>query len=573
MKKDNSDLKSGIKAVFRRATTEIDYLPKKALKLQSQLIRKGPIGTARAIRKEISNHSKPNRDHSYLSVAFRQYEPWIAINEYRAGLFDRHDKPKIPVHRICLDLKTRANLEIDNPAKEYVVFLDRKDILRAGALPIIADFAVDSNFPEVIYWDEDELAANGKRVHPFFKPEWSPEFFHHFNYIGHAFAVRADQLPFIDEYSDSGFVQFFLEHIEKPKRAEHLKLILSHKRTKFKRAGEIPNPGASHEFSKSSARPALQAYLDKLGPGATVNAHPDDPNLNRVVYSNNWFSPEITVIICAKNKYWITRRAISGVLNKTDYPNLKLIVVDHQSTDLLLKRYFNKITKDSRVRILRYEGPFNFSDMNNLAVGESKSNFICFLNNDTEIIHSDWLTQLAGPLKNKNVAASGAKLLFPDKTIQHAGVVIGMSNIAGHQFIGVPHNDRTVPARRILHAIRNVSAVTAACMLVRNSDFLAVGGFDSENLAVAYNDVDLCLKIRKLGKRIVYQPGATLYHYESKSRGSDQSPKRRRAYELECNFIRKKWDIEHLVDPYHHPNLTLAPGLYDLELNPIDHID
>jgi len=262
------------------------------------------------------------------------------------------------------------------------------------------------------------------------------------------------------------------------------------------------------------------------------------------------------VIVPTRDHVSVLRTCVEGVLDQTDYPSIELIIADNDSRKPETLAFFDEMRSDVRVRILRCPGPFNYSAINNTAVRSSSGEIVLLLNNDIEIIGAGWLKEMVRHAVRPEVGAVGAKLLYPDNTLQHGGVVLGLNGVAGHLHLGAPHDSPGYFG--CLSLPRNASAVTAACLALRRSVFDEVGGLDEVNLTVAFNDVDFCLRITEKGYEIIWTPEATLYHLESKSRGSDMSPRHFARFQREVAHMRARWAARLDSDPFFNPNLSLA---------------
>ncbi len=254
---------------------------------------------------------------------------------------------------------------------------------------------------------------------------------------------------------------------------------------------------------------------------------------------------------------------MEGLLHGTDYPNLEIVIADNDSREPSTLQYLEEVVEDPRVRVVRWPHPFNYSAINNFAAGFANGQLLCLLNNDIEIVEPDWLTEMVREILQPGVGAVGARLLYPDRSIQHAGVAIGIGNAAGHAHRALPEGAPGYFAQALI--ARGASAVTGACLLVQKRSFEAVGGLDEVRLAVAYNDVDFCLKLRKLGLRNIYTPAATLIHHESKSRGSDFAPEHNERYMRELAVFQERWGTKQIIDPWHHPRLERGSEDYRIQ--------
>ena len=270
--------------------------------------------------------------------------------------------------------------------------------------------------------------------------------------------------------------------------------------------------------------------------------------------------PRVSVIVATRDRVELLRTCVEGVLHETDYPQLDLIIADNQSVEAETLDYMEEVSADPRVKVVRWPHPFNYSAINNFAASHADGEYLCLLNNDIEVLDPDWITELVREAAQPGVGAVGARLLYPDRSIQHAGVAIGIGNAAGHAHRGLAEGEPGYFAQA--HIARGASAVTAACLLVAKRHFDAVGGLDEEELAVAYNDVDLCLKLQQQGLTNIYAPRATLIHHESKSRGLDFDPVHLERYMRELSVLRERWKTTRIVDPWHHPRLNRADEEY-----------
>ncbi|MAQ66596.1 MAG: hypothetical protein CMN69_07915 [Sphingomonadaceae bacterium] len=264
--------------------------------------------------------------------------------------------------------------------------------------------------------------------------------------------------------------------------------------------------------------------------------------------------PKVSIIVATRDKIDLLRTCVEGVLLKTDYPSIDLIIADNDSRETEVLEFLEEIVNDGRVRVVRWPHLFNYSAINNYAAGFAKGEYICLLNNDIEVIEPNWLTELVREAVQPGVGAVGARLLYPDRSIQHAGVAIGIGNAAGHAHRGLPEGQPGYFAQALI--ARGTTAVTGACLLVSKKHFDGVGGLDERGLAVAYSDVDFCLKLRKLGLSNIYTPAATLIHHESKSRGADFAPNNLARYLRELAVFQQRWDTTRIVDPWHHSRLS-----------------
>jgi GT2 family glycosyltransferase len=318
------------------------------------------------------------------------------------------------------------------------------------------------------------------------------------------------------------------------------------------------NPGASVD----TARRAMVEYFAEVEPASEVVGINRFPGWWRIKRQPPAVLPRVSLVVPTRDRFEVLRPAVDGLLHGTSYENLEIIVVDNDSKEPETLAYFEEIKRDQRVKVLTVPGAFNFSYLNNAAVEIASGSIIGCINNDIEIIHADWLLEMVTQLSQPNVGAVGAKLYYANETIQHAGVVLGLYGVAAHGHRHFPRDTIGYFGRPML--VQNVSAVTAACMLVRKDVFEQIGGYDEVNLTVGYNDVDLCLKLREAGYDIVFTPFAELYHLESISRGANLTPAQIERDAHERAYMLSRWPEAIAQDPFYSPNLTVAGENYGL---------
>jgi GT2 family glycosyltransferase len=275
----------------------------------------------------------------------------------------------------------------------------------------------------------------------------------------------------------------------------------------------------------------------------------------------------VSIIIPTRNGLDLLKKCIHSILQKTSYPNFEILVIDNNSDDAAVLAYFQELqTHHANIRVLADPRPFNYSQLNNGAVAHAQGDILALLNNDTEVIAPDWLTEMVSLAVQPRIGAVGAKLLYPDGTLQHAGVIMGIGGVASHVFSRLDQKDQGYYARA--HLTQGLSAVTAACLVVRKSVFLEVGGLNATALKVVYNDVDFCLKVKSAGYHNVYAPDALLYHHESVSRGSEDTPEKKCRFEREQAYMFETWADAIANDPAYNPNLSLTRTNFELASPP-----
>ncbi len=318
-------------------------------------------------------------------------------------------------------------------------------------------------------------------------------------------------------------------------------------------------------YAKNAGMRAVSEHLERVKLAAEVTENIYCPTYHRIRHrlSRN---PLVSIIIPTCNGYDILKNCISSVYEKTQYSNFEIVLVDNRSDDELTIKYMQELEISKKVRLLKYPHFFNYSSINNFAAKHAKGEILVLLNNDTEVVSGEWLTELISHAMRPDIGTVGALLIYPDGLIQHAGVIAGIGGVAGHAHLNLPSNEYGYFGRaQVAH---NVSAVTAACLAVRREVFEEVGGLDEKNLPVAFNDTDFCFRIAERGYKNIYTPYARLYHHESKTRGLDSAPEKRERFERECNYMRKRHAEVIARDPLYNPNLTLSAHDYSISFEP-----
>lgn len=455
-----------------------------------------------------------------------------------------------------ISLASNSALEISRG--QYIALLDHDDLLSEHALFWVVEAINRHPNAGLVYSDEDKITASGRRIDPYFKCEWNYDLFLSQNMISHLGVYRADLVNKVGGFrqgvegsQDWDLALRCIELID-ASQIIHVPKVLYHWRVhpeSTAMTGQEAKP-----YAYVSAKRALNEHLIRTGVEGRAELLPEI-QMFRVHYNLPDSPPLVSLIIPTRNGLSLIRKCLSSILGKTGYPNYEILIIDNGSDDFETLNYFESIKQDRRVRVLRDDGPFNFSALNNRAVDVAQGDFIGFVNNDVEVINSDWLSEMISIALQPSVGAVGARLWYPDNTLQHGGVVLGLGGIAAHSHRFLPRGNPGYFGRAAL--LQSFSAVTAACMVLRKSIFLDIGGFDEKNLKISYNDVDLCLRILKAGYRNVWTPYAELYHQESASRTPDGDPKRWPDHAIEFAFMGEQWREFILNDPAYSPNLTL----------------
>lgn len=439
---------------------------------------------------------------------------------------------------------------------EFVALLDNDDELAINAFYEVVKVLNENPELDLIYSDEDKIDMDGNRSDPAFKPDWSPDLLLGTNYISHLGVYRRSILEeiggFRKGYEGSQDYDLVLRFTEKTtkERITHIPKVLYYWRM-------LPTSTAVDQGSKGYAFEAgLRAVQDALVRRG-INGHATHGAANGLydVYYDIESEKLVSIIIPTKNGYKDVQRCVSSIIEKTTYQNYEIIMADNGSTDPKMHELYAEFEQQlpGRFFVESIDIPFNFSTINNRAAKKAHGEYLLFLNNDTEVITENWLTLMVSFAQQERIGCVGAKLLYPNNTVQHAGVILGLGGVAGHGHYGYSHGDLGYFGRLAINV--NYSAVTAACLLMKKADFDAVGGFE-EAFTVAFNDVDLCLKVQALGRDNVWLHEAELYHFESQTRGYDDKGKKKKRFEQEKVMMEEKWGPLIENDPFYNPNLT-----------------
>jgi O-antigen biosynthesis protein len=417
---------------------------------------------------------------------------------------------------------------------------------------------------DMVYSDEDKLNQQGQRVEPFFKPDWCPDSFLSRMYTCHLGVYRRLLVEAIGGFrlgfEGSQDYDLVLRLSERTDQIWHLPKVLYHWRN------HAASASSSHDakpYAEAAAKRALAEACQRRGEAIqTIGTDAQYPGVYTIRYKITAHK-RVSIIIPTRNLGQVLDRCLQSIFTKTTYPNYEVILVDNGSDEPETLEIIAKWQQDSRFKSYLLDIPFNYSSLNNYAVRQAQGDYLLFLNNDTEVISEDWIEALVEQVQRPTIGAVGGLLLYPDQTIQHAGVVLGLGGVAGHSH---KHFSEHHPGYcRQIVSVNNYSAITAACLICRREVFEQVQGFD-ESLAVAFNDVDFCLKIKQLGYHNVYLPHVKLYHHESKSRGLENTPQKRRRFEQEQETVQQKWHILTQTDSCYSPHLTIDREDYSLKI-------
>lgn len=437
---------------------------------------------------------------------------------------------------------------------EYILFLGQEDTLEADALFELVQTAENQGKPEIIYSDSDSLQREQEIYEePLFKPDYSLYLLRSMNYIGRCYAVKrslTDEVGLFDgTFSGADDYDHLLRCCERAEQICHIPGVLWHQRV-----SALSDQEKIAEAWDGGKR-ALESHYRRL----SIQAEAVWGEMT-CTYRTRWKisgSPKVSVIIPNMDHSDDLKTCIRSLQEKTTWENYEILIVENNSRERKTFACYEALQKaDERIRVLTWDGPFNYSAINNYAASEAQGEYLLFLNNDTEAISRGWMEEMLGICRQPEVGVVGAKLYYPDGTIQHTGVILGMNGIAGHLFVGQPGKEPGYMGKACV--MQNLSAVTAACMMTKREVFSELGGFD-EKLQVALNDVDYCLRSGKAGKQVVFTPFSRWIHYESKSRGLEDTPEKKKRYEGEVALFKERWkDVLEKGDPFYSPSLSLT---------------
>ncbi len=514
----------------------------------------------------VYNSSKKNLKKCLDSILVQHYgnfEVCLAYDiskstEILQTLKEYEEKDKrisIVYHKEDGNISTATNSVFDSTKGEFVALMGDNDIIASNTLYEVVKALNDNADLDFIYSDEDRLDFNDRRCYPHFKPKFSPDTFHSFNYIGHFALLRTSIVQkigkFKSEYMEAQEYDFFLRFLEQttPERVYHIPKILYH----WRLLEESNNTSLqSQESLIENGRKVLVNHMKKLGKDVTVSVP-----ITSASYVVNYIvkkEPLVSIIIPTKDLASTLEVCLKSIYNETVYNNYEVIIINNRSEKDETFELFDRYKKEhENFKVIDADIDFNYSRLNNLAAKECAGDYLLFLNNDTEVVSKDWIANMVGYAMQKHIGAVGVKLFYPDNTIQHGGVVLSKSIAAHHAFLKYSCYENGYAERLLIPY--DYSAVTAACMMVKRDKFNEVKGFEEE-LKVAYNDIDFCLKLIDKGYYNVFLPQVTLYHYESLSRGLNSTAEKYKIFLKEKSYFLNKWKKYTDNDPFYNPNLS-----------------
>lgn len=488
----------------------------------------------------ISNDASPD------ARVRRQLDDWAA----------RDRRIKVVHREVNGHICHATNSAFELSTGSWIALLDHDDLLRPHALAEVA-LALDDN-PEatIVYSDEDKIDEGGSRFDAHFKCDYAPELLRSMNYFNHLTVHRADLVreaggwrPGFEGSQDYDLNLRIVERVD-PRSIVHIPKVLYHWRAV---AGSTALAGSQKNYAYRAGFRALEEHIQRTGQNATVKDVPGVP-FYRVRHEIKQPAPLVSLIIPTRDRVDLLRVAVDTILRMTTYAPYEIIVMDNNSEQLETLAYFEELSARDNVRVIPHPYPFNFSAICNHGVHEANGSIVGLVNNDIEVIAPDWLSEMVSWVQHDRVGCVGAKLMYPNDTLQHGGVVLGVGGVANHAH---KHHGRDAPGyfgRAVV--VQNFSAVTAACLLVRKAVYQQVGGMDEVRLRIAFNDVDFCLKVREAGYDNIWTPFAELYHHESPSRGTEDTPEKLTRFVSEVETMKARWGKKLMSDPYYSPNLT-----------------
>ncbi len=521
-----------------------------------------PVSPRFSILLDVGSGDPPAAVRAAVQSALRQsYGNWelLVIGSAGVALPPEQGDPRIRIlPQLARNSAEALRAGLEAASGEYLVPLASGSQLAPSGLFRFAEaLAHQDGEARVLYGDEDSFDLRMTRCDPWFKPHWDHDLFLAQDYVSQACAIpiaparRAALVQPLD--ADCAIYALLLDLAQGADCGfQHVPHVTAHTARHSWRAGQ---PGR------------IAAVARQVEPnGSTAEAGPFGTVVVRQKLAADL--PLVSIIIPTRDRVELLGPCVDSLLALTDYPNYEVLIVDNGSTEPQTLAYLGALAADPRVRVLAYPQPYNFSAINNFAVTQARGQFLCLLNNDTETIAGDWLGEMMKFALRADAGAVGARLVYADRSIQHAGVVVGLGGAAGHPHRALPDGEPGYFAQAYLP--HRATAVTAACLVVAKDKFENVGGFDAAGLAIAYNDVDLCLKLRQAGWHNYYAPLAVLIHHESKSRGLDLSPEHLGRYLNELAVFQQRWDTLNFVDPMHHPSLDRGGEEYRIRNGPLE---
>lgn len=509
------------------------------------------------LRECIESVLKQSYSHWELCIA-DDASPKSYIRDILQIYQTNHPNIRVVFRKTNGHISQASNSALSLATGDFIVLLDHDDILPEHALFFMAEAINRNPSAQILYSDEDKIDANGRRFAPHFKSDWNPDLFFSQNYVSHLGVYCRALLQRIGGFrtgvegsQDQDLLLRCLPYVQ-PEDIIHIPRVLYHWRAL---EGSTALASGEKSYTTDAGIKALNDYFIAHGPKDIQVQAGLLPNTYHVLWPIPQPAPLVSLLIPTRDKKEITEVAVQSILKKTTYNNYEIIILDNGSIETQTLAWFDVIQKeDARVQVIRYDHPFNYSAINNFGVKHAKGKLIGLINNDIEVISPDWLTEMVRHACRPEIGCVGAKLYYSNDTLQHGGVILGIGGVAGHSHKYYSKNSYGYFSRLML--TQNTSAVTAACLLVRRETYEKVGGLDENNLKIAFNDIDFCLKVREAGYLNLWTPYAELYHHESISRGSEDSSEKVKRFNTEVGFMKNKWNNILENDPFYNQNLT-----------------
>lgn len=511
------------------------------------------------------------------SIRIQPYENWelciaddASPNKNIASFLSEWSKRDARIKYVIREknghISEASNSAIELAKGEWLALFDHDDLFHPFAFYWVVQAINLYKNAQLIYSDEDKIDEQGERHAPYFKPAWNYDLFLSQNCFSHLGLIKRELAlsigGFRKGFEGSQDHDLILRAIEQVTEEQiiHIPKVLYHWRVHAESTAKSSN---SKPYAALAGERAISEHLQRMGRTGKVTF---EGYGYRVQYDLPAKQPLVSLIIPTRNGLHLLRQCLESIIQKTTYKNYEFIIVDNGSDDSATLEYLNKIKTWKNARVIRDDRPFNYSQLNNLAAKEARGEILGLINNDIEVIEPDWLGEMVSHVMRPEVGAVGAKLLFPNYTLQHGGVILGVGGVANHAHLYMPGHHNGYFAR--MSVIQQFSAVTAACLLVRKSVYEEAGGLDEVNLVVAFNDVDFCIRLNKLGYKNIWTPYAELYHHESATRGQDIAPEKRARFVREVNYMMDTWGEDFIDDPAYNPNLNLDFPDFSLSKKP-----
>lgn len=514
-------------------------------------------------------------EEAIQSVRGQAYERWelciaddLSPAPHVHEILERHAAAD-PRIKVCFrtlrgNISAASNSALEMATGEFVALVDHDDILPPQALYWVAEAINRHPDAALLYSDEDKIDDHGRRFQPYFKCDFNHELLLAQNMVSHLGIYRRDLVValggFRSDYDGAQDHDLALRVVAAAgrNRVVHIPRVLYHWRAV---GGSTAASIQAKAAAPAASRRAVADHLLGLNRAASVVPAPQAPEHNRVRHALPEERPLVSIVTCTRDHGKLLKTALESITCRSTYEPYEVVVLDNGSRDTTTLRYLASLADHPKITVIRDDTPFNYSRLNNAAVAKTKGALVCLLNDDIEVISPGWLEEMVSYAIMPDVGAVGARLWYPDETLQHGGVIIGIGGVAGHAHPRLGREDKGFFNRGVL--AQELSAVTGACLMVRRQVFDEVGGLD-EQLAVAFNDIDFCLRLRRAGYRNIWTPYAELYHHESASRGPEDNPAKLARFHGETRFMRERWGRSLDQDPHYSPHLSTRTGDFSL---------